>query len=80
MLCLVAYCMLPIKYMIRIADIIGKEEHDKAEMMEWMERAEQKFYKYFFPSDQSQKKFGADEQSLFYDYDLVTGKQIKRKL
>jgi Trehalase len=67
------------KYMIRIADIIGKEEQDKAEIRQWMSRTEQNFYRYFFPSDQSQKKLGANEQSLFYDYDLVTGLQIKKK-
>ena len=60
------------KYMIKIADIIGKGEEDKAEIRRWMLRTEQNFYKYFFPSDQSQKKLGANEQSLFYDYDLVT--------
>ena len=68
------------KYMIRIADIIGKGHEDKAEIRQWMSRTEQNFYEYFFPSDQSQKKLGVNEQSLFYDYDLVTGKQIKRKL
>lgn len=67
------------KYMLRIADIIGKEEQDKAEIRQWMSRTEQNFYKYFFPSDQSQKKLGANEQSLFYDYDLVTRRQIKKK-
>ena len=44
-----------------------------------MSRTEQNFYRYFFPSDQSQKKLGANEQSLFYDYDLVTRRQIKKK-
>jgi hypothetical protein len=36
------------KYMITIADIIGAERHDKAEIREWMSRAEQNFYRYFF--------------------------------
>ena len=67
------------KHMIRIADIIGKGHEDKAEIRQWMSRTEQNFYEYLFPSDQSQKKLGANEQSLFYDYDLVTGRQIKKK-
>ena len=67
------------KYMIKIADIIGKGEEDKDEIMQWMSRTEKNFYKYFFSSDQSQRKLGANEQSLFYDYDLVAGLQIKKK-
>jgi hypothetical protein len=68
------------KYMIKIANIIGVEEEEKdtAEIREWMSRTEHNFYKYFFPHDQIQK-LGANEQSLFYDYDLVTRQQIKKK-
>jgi hypothetical protein len=35
------------KYMIKIADIIGKGEEDKDEIMQWMSRTEKNFYKYF---------------------------------
>jgi mannosylglycerate hydrolase MGH1-like protein len=69
------------KYLIKIADIIGKEEdEDKSEIRQWMSRTEQNFYEYFIPSDdKGQRKFGANEQSLFYDYDLVAGRQIRKK-
>src|SRR5919197_5618120 len=68
------------KYMIRIAKIIG-EQDDTQEIREWMSRTEQNFYKYFFSPDQNQKskKLGANEQSLFYDYDLIKRQQIKKK-
>jgi glycogen debranching enzyme len=65
------------KYMLKIANIIG--ENDTQEIREWMSRTEQNFYDYFFPSDQSEKKVGANEQSLFFDYDLVKRQQIKKK-
>ena len=64
--------------MIKIANIVGREE-DTAEIGEWISRTKQNFYKYFFPSDQNQNKLGADEQSLFYDYDLVKRQLIKKK-
>jgi hypothetical protein len=67
------------KYMIKIANIVGEKEEDTAEIREWMSRTKQNFYKYFFPSGQNQNKLGADEQSLFYDYDLVTRQLIKKK-
>ena len=68
------------KYLIKIADIIGKEEEDKAEIRQWMSRTEQNFYQYFIPSDdEGKRKFGANEQSLFYDYDLVEERQIRKK-
>ena len=65
--------------MIKIANIVGEKEEDTAEIREWMSRTKQNFYKYFFPSGQNQNKLGADEQSLFYDYDLVTRQLIKKK-
>ena len=42
--------------MIKIADIIGKGEEDKAEIRQWLSRTEQNFYEYFVPSEESQKK------------------------
>lgn len=63
--------------MLRISNIIG--ENDTQEIREWMSRTEQNFYDYFFPSNQSEKKVGANEQSLFFDYDLVKRQQIKKK-
>jgi hypothetical protein len=63
--------------MLKIANIIG--ENDTQEIREWMSRTQQNFYEYFFPSDQSEKKVGANEQSLFFDYDLVKRQQIKKK-
>ena len=32
----------------------------------------------YIASDQSQKKLGANEQSLFYDYDMTTNKKENR--
>jgi glycogen debranching enzyme len=67
------------KYMIKIANIVGERKEDTAEIGEWISRTKQNFYKYFFLSDQNQNKLGADEQSLFYDYDLVKRQLIKKK-
>jgi glycogen debranching enzyme len=44
-----------------------------------MSRTKQNFYKYFVPPDKGQRKFGVNEESLFYDYDMVAGRQIRKK-
>ena len=63
------------KYLKKIANIIGE---DSQEISEWISRTEQNFYKYFlFASDT--KKLGSNEESLFYDYDLIAKKPIKKK-
>ena len=70
------------KFLVRIVDIIGKEEEkDKHEIKKWISRTEQNFYTYFFPFHQQKKriKMGSNEESLFYNYDLIKKDWIKRK-
>jgi glycogen debranching enzyme len=70
------------KFLMRIANIVEeeKEEQDIHEIREWMSRTEQNFYKYFFPSNRLRDgKMGSNEESLFYDYDLIKKDWIKRK-
>lgn len=78
------------KYLIKIIDIL--EEHcqdtdrdrhtleykiNKKEILEWMDRTERNFYRYFLPPHSS--KVGDNEMSLFLDYDLITNEWIKSK-
>jgi glycogen debranching enzyme len=67
------------KYLIKIANMLGKGQDETREIKEWMSRTERNFYKYFFPSEQPNKKIGANEQSLLYDYDILKRNQIKTK-
>ncbi|HET6589458.1 MAG TPA: trehalase family glycosidase [Candidatus Nitrosocosmicus sp.] len=68
------------KFLIEIAKIIGE---DLKEINEWLSRTEQNFHKYFFNSSDSRNntaaKLGSNEESLFYDYDLIQKKSIKKK-
>jgi glycogen debranching enzyme len=64
------------KFLVRIANIIGE---DTQEIKEWMSRTEQNFYKYFLPSNQKRERIGSNEESLFYNYDLIKKDWIKRK-
>jgi glycogen debranching enzyme len=69
------------KFLAKIADII--DEKDTQEIKKWISRTEQNFYKYFFPfhhqQQQNSGRMGSNEESLFYNYDLIKKDWIKRK-
>jgi mannosylglycerate hydrolase MGH1-like protein len=66
------------KFLIEIANIISE---DTSEIKIWLSRAQHNFYKYFYKSSNNKdsNKLGANEENLFYDYDVVQNKPIKKK-
>jgi Glycosyl hydrolase family 63 C-terminal domain len=63
------------KYLLKIADIL-QDETDIEEIREWVSRTERNFYKYFLPSGH---RLCETEDSLFYNYDLISRKWIRKK-
>lgn len=55
------------KALLELAQILGE---DKSEISEWLGREEDSFIKQFCPDT---------EESLFYDYDLITGQFIRKR-
>jgi hypothetical protein len=79
------------KYLLRIADLIDESNYTD-EIKEWLSRAEENFYKYFFPYGQSSlaaasaanrgtesAHLGMTEDYLFYNYDVVNRDWIRKK-
>jgi len=61
------------KYMLRIANLLKEDTQD---ILEWMSRTENNFYKYFLPK--AGPKLGTTEEALFYNYDLVAKDWIRK--